>query len=113
MSMKTLFLTCVGFLLLVSGAFSQTSTPAPATTPVSPAAVSPSVSPVVSPVAGNDLADKIHRRIDHRLKQKGIHFSVGGDDDVISGTGHHDDVPEAGIPLVAIIFMTVCRAPGL
>ena len=112
MSMKTLFLTCVGCLLFASGGFSQTPSPSLPTSPAPPAAVSPSVSPGVSP-AQSDLADKIQRKIDEKFKRKGIHFSVGDDDDVQVGPGHHEDVPDAVIPLVAIIFMTIFGAPVL
>src|SRR4051794_19319851 len=112
--MKTLFLTCVALLLLVSAGFSQTPTPATLNTPASGAAISPSVSPTLTPAAANDLADKIHRRIDQRLKKgPGIHFNIGDDDEVVTGRTHHDDVPEAVIPLVAIVFMAVFGAPVL
>ncbi|HEY4285139.1 MAG TPA: DUF6249 domain-containing protein [Chthoniobacterales bacterium] len=110
--MKILFLACAGSLLLVSGAFSQT--------PASPAPASPAGSVAVAPAASisparesSDLADKIHKRIDQRLKQKGVHFSIGDDEDIVSTAGSHNDVPEAVIPLVAIIFMTVFGAPVL
>ena len=115
MRMKTLFLTCAGSLLLISGAFSQTPAPSTAISPAPSGVASPAVSASISPAPDNDLADKIHRRIDSRLKQKGLHFSIGDGDDIIGDTHHRgsDDVPEAVIPLVAIIFMTVFGAPVL
>jgi hypothetical protein len=113
MSMKTLFLICVGCLVFAWAGFSQTPSPAMSTSPAATAAVSPSVSPTGSP-GQSDLADKIHRRIDKEFKHKGLHFSVGDDDsDDVVGRTHHDDVPEAVIPLVAIIFMAVFGAPVL
>jgi hypothetical protein len=84
-----------------------------ATSPGPSVAQVPSASASVSPAAENDLADKIHRRVDNRLKQKGLHFSIGDNEDIISSGGHHDDVPEAVIPILAIIFMTVFGAPVL
>ena len=71
------------------------------------------MTPSVSPADSSDLADKIHKRIDQRLKQKGVHFSLGDDDGDVVGPGHHDDVPGAVIPIIAIIFMTVFGAPVL
>jgi uncharacterized protein DUF6249 len=111
--MKTMFLICLGSLTLALTGFSQT--PA-ASVPASPSAgSSASVSPTVSPADENDLGDKIHRRIDRKLRQKGLHFSVGPDDNVagISRGGSHEDIPEIAIPIVAIIFMTVFGAPVL
>jgi hypothetical protein len=110
--MKILFLTCAGSLLLVATGFSQSPAPTSAMTPAPSAAIEPSISASVSPAGENDLADKIHKRIDQKLKQKGIHFSIN-DDDVESGPRHHDDVPEAVIPLVAIVFLTIFGAPVL
>jgi hypothetical protein len=115
MSMKTLFLTCAGLLMLAWSGFSQTPTPAPTVSPASPVALSPSVSPTASAATHSDLADRIHRRVDQRLKQKGLHFTIGDDDDIVGERGHHSngDVPAAAIPLVGIIFMTVFGAPVL
>jgi hypothetical protein len=112
--MKTLLLTCLGSLLLAGSAFSQTPTPETATTPTSPVTATPSVSPATSATSKGDLADKIHRRIEQRMKQKGLSFSIGDGDEVQGPSVHSgSDVPEAVIPLVAIIFMTVFGAPVL
>jgi hypothetical protein len=110
--MKTLFLTCVGLLMLAPSGFSQSPPPVSTVSPIVPAAASASISPAGSP-SENDLADKIHRKLDGRLKNRGVHFSIG-DGDEVGGLGRHsDDVPEAVIPLVAIVFMTVFGAPVL
>ena len=116
MSMKTLFLTLVGALTLACSGFSQTPAPvASASSPPPTASVSASASAAISPAAEHDLADKIHRRIESRLKQHGMHFSITDDGDKIADKGDHrgGDVPEAVIPLVAIIFMAVFGAPVL
>jgi hypothetical protein len=47
------------------------------------------------------------------MKQKGLHFNIGHDDEIGSRHSGSDDVPEAVIPLVAIVFMTVFGAPVL
>jgi len=106
----------IGLLTLAAPGFSQTPAPVASVSSPSPtAAVSASASAAISPAAENDLADKIHRRIESRLKQHGVHFSVSDDGDTFEGKGDHrgGDVPEAVIPLVAIIFMTVFGAPVL
>lgn len=109
--MKTLFLTCAGLLLLVSNGLSQSPAPSPAFS----ASVVPSTSASasISPGGESDLSDRIHRKIDQRLKQKGIHFSIGDDDETAGHNGHSEDIPGEVIPLVGIIFMTVFGAPVL
>jgi hypothetical protein len=49
------------------------------------------------------------------MKQHGLHFSINDDGELSGDKDRHgtDDVPEAVIPLVAIIFMTVFGAPVL
>jgi hypothetical protein len=113
--MKILLMTCLGSVTLALNGLAQSPSPSPAATAAtSSPAVTASVSPSVSPAEANDLADKIHRRIDQRMKEKGLHFNIGPDDEIVgSRHGGSDDVPEAVIPLVAIIFMTVFGAPVL
>ena len=111
--MKTLFLTCLGLFVLAWSGFSQTPTASVASSPSPSVAVSPTVSPAVSSTGSTDLADKIQRKLDHKIKQKGLHFSIN-DDETDGPTVHGgNDVPEAVIPLVAIIFMTIFGAPVL
>ena len=112
--MKTLFLTLVGVLILAPPGFTQTPSPGGSVSPIPTATVSGSASATISPAGESDLADKIHRRIDSRMRQHGLHFSINDDGEVSGSKGSsHDDVPEAVIPLVAIIFMTVFGAPVL
>jgi hypothetical protein len=112
--MKT-FLTLVGVLILASPGFTQTPAPIGSVSPIPTASVSESASATITPAAESDLADKIHRRIDSRMRQHGVHFSIGDDGELSGGKEHNssNDVPEAVIPLVAIIFMTVFGAPVL
>jgi hypothetical protein len=116
MNMKTLFLICVCSLGFALTGLSQNPTVSPG---ISPAGASPSITASPSATVENDLADKIHRRIDKKMKQKGLHFSIGDDDekDVVggssSGSSSHDDIPPLVLPLVGIIFLTVFGAPVL
>jgi hypothetical protein len=112
--MKTLFLTCLGLFILAGSAVSQTPTPTVASSPVPSVAGTPVVSPAVSPTVQSDLADKIERRIDQKLKQKGLHFSIGDGDEADSPMVHSgEEIPGEVIPIVATIFMTVFGAPVL
>jgi Domain of unknown function (DUF6249) len=113
--MKVLLITCLGSVMLALSGFAQSPSPSPAGTAATASpAFSASASASVSPTEESDLADKIHRRIELRMRQKGLHFNIGHDDE-IAGARHSDsdDVPEAVIPLVAIVFMTVFGAPVL
>jgi uncharacterized protein DUF6249 len=114
MSMRTFFLTLVGVLILACNGFSQSPPPAAGTSsPLPTASVSASASATISPAAESDLADKIQRRINSRMKQHGLHFSINDDGELSRDHHGSDDVPEAVIPLVAIVFMTVFGAPVL
>jgi len=112
--MKTLFLISVGCLAFAIAGLSQTPSPSVSISPAPTAAMSASVSPSGSPEQ-SDLGDKIRNRIDKEFRHKGFHFNIndGDSDDAAGRRGHHDDVPEAVIPLVAIIFMTVFGTPIL
>ena len=110
--MKTLFVTCLGLLVLALTGFAQSPATSPATSPV----VSPLPTVAASPSATgeDDLADRIRRRIDRRLGQKGVHFTIGPDEDKAEGhRGHSEDIPEMVLPIVAIVFLTIFGAPVL
>ena len=116
MLMKTLFLTLAGMLALACSGFSQTPPPAAGTSsPLPTASASASVSATIGSGDESDLANKLQRKIDSRMKQHGLHFSINDDGELggVKGVNSKDDVPEAVIPLVAIIFMTVFGAPVL
>ncbi len=117
--MKTLFVTCLGLLALALTSFAQTPTIAPATPPATPS-TSASIAASASPAATveSDLADRIRERIDKRLTRKGVHFTVGSDENKRDrtdgiGFGHDEDIPGLAVPIVAIVFMTVFGAPVL
>ena len=122
--MKILFTVSICSFALATALFAQSpaaasmANQAGPTPALSPAGQTPAVSPAMaaSPAASvsSDLADKIHKRIDKKLKQKGIHFSVDEDGETIStGNTSHDDIPALAIPLVGIIFCTIFGAPVL
>ena len=107
--MKTFFVICMCSLALAGALFAQTPAPSPSVTVASPPAASPSAT------AGSDLANKIQKSINKKLKQKGVHFSIGDEDgevDLQKG-GSHDDIPPMVIPLVGIVFLTIFGAPVL
>src|SRR4051812_3462136 len=116
-AMKTLLPICLCSIILAVGALAQSPTvpPPDATTPVPGATVSAVASPSTSP--GSTLADQIHRRMDKKMKQHGVHFSFG-DDEKGSEIGKtesssHEDIPTLLIPLLGIIFFSVFGAPVL
>ena len=100
--MKTLPL-CVCSIVLAATAFAQ-SPPPPASSPTATASASVSASP-------GSLADRIHQKIDKKLK--GHHGIVIDGDEKDIGNVKSDDIPEMVIPIVAIVFMAIFGAPVL
>src|SRR5436853_2125230 len=107
MNMKTLPL-CICSVVLAVTAMAQ---PAPPPPPPPGPAVSASASVSVSPA--QDLADKIHQRIEKKLK--GHHgIVIDGDKDEDVDLKNIGDLGERmAVPIVAIVFMTVFGAPVL
>ena len=129
--MKTLLITCICSLALAIGVFGQSPTISPTASPAGSSAtptasVTPTASeaptasvappPSASATATSALAAKIHQRLDKKMKQKGVHFSIG-DDDVdaaVKDSGiSHDDIPAIAIPIVAVVFFSIFGAPVL
>src|SRR6202011_1605364 len=107
-SMKTLPL-CICSIALAVAAMGQ---PAPPPPPPPASAASASVAASVSPA--QDLADRIHQRIEKKLK--GHHGIVidGGDKDRDVDLKDVGDLGERlAVPIVAIVFMTIFGAPVL
>jgi hypothetical protein len=129
--MKTLLITSICSLALTIGAFGQsptispmaspagsTATPTASVTPTASEAPTATVapSPSASATASSALAAKIHQRLDKKMKQKGVHFSIGDDDvdALVKDSGSsHDDIPAMVVPLVGVIFLTIFGAPVL
>jgi hypothetical protein len=107
MNMKTLPL-CICSIVLAVAAMGQPPPPPP---PPPAASASASVAASVSPA--QDLADKIHQRIEKKLK--GHHgIVINGDKDEDIDVGKLGDLGERmAVPIVAIVFMTIFGAPVL
>ena len=105
--MKTLPL-CIGSIVLAAAALAQPAPPPPSPpAPVASASVMASVSPA------QDLADKIHQRIEKKLK--GHHgIVIDGDKDEDVDLKNVGDLGERlAIPIVGIVFMSIFGAPVL
>jgi hypothetical protein len=82
--------------------------------PPPPAPTAPSTSPTATASASGSpatLADKIHQKIDKKLK--GHHGIVVDGDDADLDKIKSDDIPEFVIPIVAITMLTIFGAPVL
>ena len=104
--MKTLPL-CVCLIALAATALAQPSPPAPPSAP--PPAASASATASVSP--GSSLADKLHQKLDKKLK--GHHGITIDGNDVDLDKMKSEDIPEFVIPIVAITMFTIFGAPVL
>jgi Domain of unknown function (DUF6249) len=107
--MKTLPLCICSVALAVTAMAQPAPPPPPPPAPVASASASGTAS--VSPA--QDLADKIHQRIEKKLKgHHGIVIDGDKDEDVdLKSIG---DVGERmAVPIVAIVFMTIFGAPVL
>ena len=103
--MKTLPL-CICSVVLAVTAMAQPAPPPPP--PPSPAA---SASMTASASPAQDLADRIHQRIEKKLK--GHHgIAIDGDEADLKRI-KSDDIPEFVIPIVAITMLTIFGAPVL
>src|SRR6184192_480294 len=107
MNMKTLPL-CICSVVLAVTAIAQPAPPPPP--PPAPAA---SASATVSVSPAQDLADRIHQRIEKKLKgHHGIVINGDKDEDVdLDKLGKFGE--EMAIPIVAIVFMSIFGAPVL
>jgi Domain of unknown function (DUF6249) len=103
--MKTLPL-CVCLIALAVSAVAQPSPPAPpsAPSPVASASADASVSP-------SSLADKLHQKLDKKLK--GHHGITIDGDDVDLNKIKADDIPDVVVPIVVVTMMTIFGAPVL
>jgi len=106
--MKTLPL-CICSIVLAVAAMGQPASPPtpPPPAPVASASGTASVSPA------QDLADRIHQRIEKKLK--GHHgIVIDGDKDEDVDVRNLGDLGERmAVPIVAIVFMTIFGAPVL
>jgi hypothetical protein len=103
--MKTLTLcVCSTVLALTALAQQPPPPPAPGSSPTATASASVATS-------SGSLADKIHQKLDKKLK--GHHGIVIDGDDADLGKIKSEDIPEFVIPIVAITMLTIFGAPVL
>ena len=95
---------CICSTLLALTAMAQPPSPPPANSPTATASASVGTSP-------GSLADKIHQKIDKKLK--GHHGIVIDGNDSDLGNIKSEDLPEFVIPIVAITMLTIFGAPVL
>ena len=107
--MKTLLL-CVCSIAVAVTALAQPSPPPPPSAPSAPSpGASASATASVSPAS--NLADRLHQKLDKKLK--GRHGIVIDGDDVDLDKMKSEDIPEFVIPIVAITMFTIFGAPVL
>lgn len=105
--MKTLPLCICSVVLAITAMAQPAPPPPPPPAPAASASASVSVSPA------QDLADRIHQRIEKKLKgHHGIVIDGDKDEDVdLKGVG--DLGERLAIPIVGIVFMSIFGAPVL
>ncbi|HKP04946.1 MAG TPA: DUF6249 domain-containing protein [Chthoniobacterales bacterium] len=122
--MKTLLLTCLCSIALISTLLGQAPSPSASATPfASPASPSPAVvaganiSPSVAASVAPDESDDISRDVARKLKR---HFGVTiNNPSSVTVKRHHDSDDDFGdgalmaIPIIGIIFTTLFGAPVL
>jgi hypothetical protein len=105
-TMKKLILLCICSLGFAISLFAQAPTASPITSP--PATATPTASSSVSP---SDLANKIHQKLEKKLRgHHGITIDAGNKDDDADVRKMRDFV---AIPIVAIVFLSIFGAPVL
>ena len=110
-SMKKLVLLCICSTALTISVFAQAPTASPI---ASPAAAIPTATTaaIASP---SDLADRIHQKLEKKLRGGKHGIITGGDHDELDldDGKSHEDIPAMVIPLVGIVFLTIFGAPVL
>ncbi len=115
--MKKLFTILICLAGLSVAALAQGPGAVPSSSPMATVAPVPSVSPAVSASPGESedsstLAGRIHKKVSRNLHNKGIHFDINSDSDSDSDKSStrshesHDDIPDAVVPIVMIVFGT-------
>jgi hypothetical protein len=108
-SMKKLVLLCICATALATSLFAQAPTASPI---ASPAAITPTATTAATGgVSPSDLADRIHQKLEKKLRS---HHGI-----VINGSDVDEDVDIrkmrefTAIPIVAIVFLSIFGAPVL
>jgi hypothetical protein len=100
--MKTLIIVCICSIALASGLLAQTPTMSP--TPSATSSVTASASP-------SDLADRIHQKLEKKLRSHHGIVIDGGDQDEDADLRKMREF--VAIPIVAIVFLSIFGAPVL
>jgi len=110
--MKKLILLCICSVALPITLFGQTPTNSPITSPPAGAATAATATPTATAsTSPSDLADKIHQKLEKKLRGKhGIIIDGGGKDEDADLQKMRDFV---AIPIVAIVFLSIFGAPVL
>ena len=119
--MNKLFLLCICATALAGSLFAQVPTETPVASTTAPTATaatsitapaSTAAPSATSGSASSDLADRIHRKLEKKLRHKhGI--VIDGDDKDGDLVGASKDIPPMVIPLVGIVFLSIFGAPVL
>jgi hypothetical protein len=109
-SMKKLILLCICSTALATGLFAQDPTASPIASPPAAAATAAPMATTAAIASPSDLADRIHQKLEKKLRgQHGI-IIEGGDDEDADLRKMREFV---AIPIVAIVFLSVFGAPVL
>lgn len=112
-NMKKLILLCICLIALAAGLFAQAPTASPIASPPA-ATVTPTTSATpttTASVSPSDLADRIHQKLEKKLRgHHGITIDTGDKDEDADLRKMRDFV---AIPIVAIVFLSIFGAPVL
>ncbi len=109
--MKKLILLCICSVALPITLFGQTPTNSPITSPPAGAATAVATATPTASTSPSDLADRIHQKLEKKLRGKhGIIIDGGGKDEDADLQKMRDFV---AIPIVAIVFLSIFGAPVL
>jgi hypothetical protein len=103
--MKKLIFLCICSTALAASLFAQAPTASPIASP-------PAATPIATTAAiasPSDLADRIHQKLEKKLRGGKHGIIIDGDDH----EGSKDEIPAMVIPLVGIVFLTIFGAPVL
>jgi hypothetical protein len=112
-NMKKLILLCICSFALAAGLFAQAPTASPiASPPAATVAPTTTVTPTTTAsVSPSDLADRIHQKLEKKLRgHHGITIDTGDKDEDADLRKMRDFV---AIPIVAIVFLSIFGAPVL
>jgi Domain of unknown function (DUF6249) len=112
-NMKKLILLCICSIALAAGLFAQAPTASPIASPPA-ATVTPTTTgtpTTTASVSPSDLADRIHQKLEKKLRgHHGITIDTGDKDEDADLRKMRDFI---AIPIVAIIFLSIFGAPVL